>query len=705
MRIQPSLVLLATMLLTSFVVAADDSTTSTKLPPPPPTAKHVVTENIHGVTITDPYRWLEDQEAPETRKWIDEQNAYTRSILDRLPGRDQIASRMSELLKVDVVGVPIERNERLFYTERKADQDLAVIRLRDERSGKDEVLIDPNPMSPDHSVSVAIEDVIKDASLLAYGIRRGGADEVEIHFNDINTRQDFSDVLPRARYIGVALLPDRSGLYYGLNLPGKGPRIRFHKFGAPAEQDQQIFGDELGQTEIAFPSLTEDGRYLIIDVLHGASADKSELYFQDLAAKGEVKPLITGIAARFEFDLAGHIAYVRTNWTAPNSKIIAVDLDNPARDKWHDIIPESDAAIESYTLAGGKIVVNYLRNAAAEVKIFNAGGKEERKLDLPTIGSVNAISGRWENNYMFFRFDTFHIPAVIYRYNIAKSSREEWARERRPVDSTKFEVKQVWYASKDGARIPMFLLYAKDLKLNGNNAVYLTGYGGFNLSLTPAFSTQAVYWAERGGVWAVPNLRGGGEFGEKWHQAGMMEHKQNVFDDFVAAAEWLIANKYTNSQKLAIAGGSNGGLLVGAALTQRPDLYRAVLCSFPLLDMLRYQNFLVARYWTPEYGSAEDAAQFKYIYAYSPYQHVKPGAKYPAVMLWSGDADTRVAPLHARKMAAMLQADNGGPNPILLHYDVKGGHSDARPVSKVIDDVVDQLSFLFWQLGVTGGPQ
>jgi prolyl oligopeptidase len=443
----------------------------------------------------------------------------------------------------------------------------------------------------------------------------------------------------------------------------------------------------------------------LIDVLHGAAADKSELYFQDLASKDEVKSLISGLAARFEFDLAGHTAYVRTNWNAPNNKIIAVNLEDPAREKWREIVPESDAAIESFTLAGGKIVVNYLRNAAAEVKIFNADGKQERKLELPAIGSVNAMSGRWENNYLFFRFDTFHIPAVIYRYDMAKDSREEWARERRPVDSNKFEVKQVWYSSKDGTKVPMFLLYAKGLKLNGNNPVYLTGYGGFNLSLTPAFSTQAVYWAERGGVWAIPNLRGGGEFGEKWHQAGMLEHKQNVFDDFIAAAEWLISNKYTNKDKLAIAGGSNGGLLVGAALTQRPDLFRAVLCSFPLLDMLRYQNFLVARYWTPEYGSAEDAAQFKYLYAYSPYHHVKAGTKYPAVMLWSGDADTRVAPLHARKMTAMLQADNGGPNPILLHYDVKGGHSDARPVSKVVDDVVDQLSFLFWQLGVTAGPQ
>src|SRR5215469_2934540 len=705
MRGQPLLSILIAMVLNSSLLAADTHASSAAVRPPPPTAKQEVTETIHGITITDPYRWLEDQESAETRRWIDEQNAYTRSLLDKLPGRDQIATRMSELLKVDVVGVPIERNRRLFYSERKADQDLAVIRLRDEKTGKDEVLIDPNPMSPDHSVSVAMLDVSKDASLLSYGIRRGGADEVELHFKDINTRQDLTDILPSARYISVAIMPDRSGFYYGLNLPGKGPRIRFHKFGAPAEQDHQVFGDQLGQTEIAYPAVTEDGRFLMIDVLHGAAADKSELYFQDLASDGNVEPLITGIPARFEFDLAGHVAYVRTNWNAPNSKIIAVDLDHPARDKWREVVPEADAAIESYTLAGGKIVVNYLRNAASEVKVFSADGKPAGGLELPTIGSVNAIGGRWENNFMFFRFDTFHIPAVIYRYDVTQGSREEWAREHRPVDPNKFEVKQVWYASKDGTKIPMFLIYAKGLKLNGQNPVYLTGYGGFNLSLTPAFSTQAVYWAERGGVWAIPNLRGGGEFGEKWHQAGMLEHKQNVFDDFIAAAEWLIANKYTNPQRLAIAGGSNGGLLVGAALTQRPDLYRAVICSFPLLDMLRYQNFLVARYWTPEYGSAEDAAQFKYLYAYSPYQHVRPGIKYPAVMLWSGDSDTRVAPLHARKMTAMLQANNAGPNPILLHYDVKGGHSDARPVSKIIDDLVDQLSFLFWQLGVNGGPQ
>jgi prolyl oligopeptidase len=689
--------LLSLLLLTSFIFRAD----VTNSPPPPDSPKHPITETLHGVTLTDPYRWLEDQNAPETRKWIDEQNAYTHSLIDKLPGRDAIAARMSELLKVDVVGVPFERNKKLFFTARKADQDQSVLYMRDLAGGnsKNTLLVDGNALSPDHTVSASFAGLSKDARLMAYNIRRGGADETEVHFKNLQTLQDLGEVMPTARYGGISFLLDNSGFYYSIQLK-EGPRLRFHKMGTDFAQDQEIYGKGLTPTHFVFAQVTEDGKYLLMQVVFGSSGDKGELYVQDLANHGPLKPIVNEIPARFSAILGGDVAYTETNWNAPNGKILAIDLAHPEQSNWKTVIPEAPDAIEAFDAAGGKLVVEYLHNAASQLKLFGADGKPQREIKLPGIGTVGGLSGRWETKDIYYRYVSFNTPPTVYQYDLSGNAQQEFARTKVPVDPNNFEVKQVWYGSKDSTKIPMFLVYKKGLKLDGNNPVLLTGYGGFNVSRTPEFSVQALYWAERGGVFALPNLRGGGEFGEKWHHAGMLEKKQNVFDDFIGAAEWLVANKYTNPQKLAITGGSNGGLLVGAALTQRPELFRAVICSFPLLDMIRYQNFLVARFWTPEYGSSEDAEQFKYILKYSPYQNVKSGTKYPAVMLWSGDFDTRVAPLHARKMTALLQADNGGPNPIMLHYDVKSGHSEGRPVTKIVEDQVDQFSFLFWQLGV-----
>jgi prolyl oligopeptidase len=412
---------------------------------------------------------------------------------------------------------------------------------------------------------------------------------------------------------------------------------------------------------------------------------------------------VDDLPANFEGDVeAGHL-YLRTNWQAPNSRIVDIDLASPGRDHWRTIVPEGPSAIESFSLAGGKLFVRYLDNVSTRIGVFDPTGKLVREIKFPALGTAGGMTGRWSSDEAFYTFASFAQPTTIYRYNTSTGNQEEWARINVPIATDQIEVKQVWYQSKDKTRIPMFLVYKKGLKLDSNRPTYLTGYGGFNLSLTPSFSALAAYWAENGGVFAQPGLRGGGEFGEKWHRAGMLENKQNVFDDFIGAAEWLISNHYTRSSRLAIGGGSNGGLLVGAALTQRPDLFQAVVCSFPLLDMVRYQNFLVARFWVPEYGSSEDAKQFPYILKYSPYHNVKKGVKYPAVLLISGDSDTRVAPLHARKMAALLQASTGSDRPILLHYDTKAGHSGGLPVTKQIDNLTDELSFLFWQLGVTGG--
>ena len=670
-----------------------------QIPAPPPTRRSDVVDVMHGVSIHDPYHWLEDQSSPETRSWINAQNTYSRAVLDKLPDRDAIARRLGELMKVDSIQVPMERNGHYFFRRRRADQDLYVIYMRQGASGKDEVLVDPHPMSADHSVSVDIHGVTPDGSLMAYGIRRGGADETEIHLLDVDTRKPLPDVLPRARYFEVSFLPDKSGFYYSL-MGKNAPHVRFHKLGTAPAQDVEVFGKNYGPTNIILAQVTEDGRYLIIHVLYGAAADKTEVFYQDLAHKGPIRPVIQGINARFFAAPGGDHLYVWTNWKAENGRVLDIDLLHPAQEQWREVVPQTADVIDDFDASGGKLLVKYLHDVSSQISVFRPDGKPAGEISFPTLGTVSSISGHWQGREAFFDFSSFHVPPTIFRYDLSSGSQSEWARENVPVQSSNFELKQVWYHSKDGTRVPMFLLSKKGLKLDGSNPVLMTAYGGFDISMTPRFSPEAVVWVEHGGVFALPNLRGGSEFGEQWHRAGMLEKKQNVFDDFFAAAEWLIQNHYTSPSHLAIEGRSNGGLLMGAAMTQRPDLYRAIICGYPLLDMLRYQKFLVARFWVPEYGTAENAEQFKFLYAYSPYQHVKKGGKYPAVLFETGDSDTRVAPLHARKMTALMQWANASGNPILLHYDTTEGHSEGRPVGKQIEDNTDDLSFLFWQLGV-----
>ena len=666
-------------------------------PAPPPTRRDNVVDVVHGVSIPDPYRWLEDQQSPETRAWIEAENAYSRPILDSLPGREQVRQRLSELMKVDVTALPESRHGRYFFMQRLADQELYTIDMRQGLEGKDAILLDPAPLSPDHTTSVQLEDVSEDGALAVYGIRQGGQDEVSLRLFNVDTRASLPDEMPKARYEGVSLTPDKTSLYYSRDT-AQGPRVYHHTLGTPATRDVEIFGDGYGPEKIIGADVSEGGRYLIIHVLYGAAADRTEVYAEDLAGAGAIKPVVNDVNARFVGQAAGRRLFMQTNWKAPKGRILAVDLEHPEREHWREIVPESDAVIESFSLAGGKVMVNYTRDATSRLKIFDADGENERDIALPALGSVAGISSRWETNEAFYGFSSFLVPSTIYRYDVASGRQDVWVRTKVPIDPDKFEVKQVWYESKDQTRVPMFLVYRKGLQLDGSNPALLTGYGGFDVSLTPNFSAEAAVWAERGGVFALPNLRGGGEFGEAWHHAGMLANKQKVFDDFIAAAEWLVKNRYTQPSKLSIAGGSNGGLLVGAALTQRPDLFGAVVCRYPLLDMLRYQKFLVAQFWVPEYGSSDNPEQFKYIYAYSPYQHVQKGANYPAVLMVSGDGDTRVDPLHARKMAAMLQWAAGSNRPVLLDYDTKSGHSGGRPLNKQIDEYTDELGFLFWQL-------
>jgi len=673
------------------------------IPKPPATRVEVVRETLHGQPIEDPYRWLEQKDAPETRAWIDAQNAHTDALLGPLPGRDRVHARLTQLMKIDAQGTPFERGGRYFFSRRLASQSISVLYMRQGLDGKDQVLIDPHPLSADHTTTVSFLDVPNDGTLMAYATRLGGEDEVAVAFKDVDTGKDLADRLPRGRYFGVSITDDKRGVYYSRHTP-EGSRVYFHAMGSDPAGDKLLFGTGYGPEKIITAGLSKDRRWLQITVNYGAATHRSEVYAMDVAAGGPVVPVVNDVEAYFSGHIAGDTMYLQTNWEASNNRILAVDLRNPARAQWKEIIPAGDAVIQGLSLAGGRLFVNHLKNVVSSVSIFGPTGKALGTIEFPTLGAVGGMSGEWGKSEAFFTFTSFHVPTTIYHYDTATGKQTRWWRSSAPVRSDQIEVKQVWYASKDGTKLPMFVVHKKGLKLDRSRPTLLTGYGGFSLSSTPSFSARAALWVESGGVFALPNLRGGGEFGEAWHQAGMQEKKQNVFDDFIAAAEWLIANRYTRPDKLCITGGSNGGLLVGAALTQRPELFGAVVCSAPLLDMVRYQNFLVARFWVPEYGSAENADQFKFIHAYSPYHRVKQGEKYPPVLFMTGDSDTRVDPLHARKMCALMQASTGSDRPVLLHYDTKAGHSGGKPLGKQIDDLAKELMFLSWQLGVTLGP-
>jgi prolyl oligopeptidase len=681
-------------LLFAILVISATSAVRAQVPKPPATRVDNFREVMHGVEIIDPYRWLEEQDSPETRAWIDAQNKYTHSLLDELPSRPLIQKRLSELLRVDSVSPPFEWGGRYFLYKKRAADDLSILYVRQGLNGKDEVLIDPHTLSTDHTTDIGLQDASNDGKLIIYSIRRGGQDETELRVMDVDKRKDV-DQLPNALYRGVSMKTDGSGFYYNLQRRDTGIRVFYHAIGTDQLKDVEVFGKGYGPDKWIGASVSEDGKYLLFGVSHGWT--RNEVYVQKLP-DGPIQTIVNDIPAHFNGWFAGDKLVMQTDWQAPNQRIMVVDLNDPAREKWREIIPEGRDAIAGFTLAGDKLFVTYLHNVTTQIKIFNLDGKALGEVSLPGLGSAG-LGGRWGSNEAFFSFRSFVTPQTIYRYDVKTGKSELWAQPKVPFKSDDFEVRQVWYSSKDGTKVPMFLVHKKGLQPDGKLPVLLYGYGGFNVSQTPRFSSSAAIWVEQGGVYALANIRGGGEFGEAWHKAGMLDKKQNVFDDFIAAAEWLIKNNYTNPSRLAIQGGSNGGLLVGAAFTQRPDLYQAVLCQFPDLDMVGFYRF---KNNNPpallEYGNASIPEQFKYLYAYSPYQKVKPGEKYPAVLFTTGDQDTRVPPLQARKMTARLQAASTSGKPILLLYDTKAGHAGGRPLSKIIEDVSLELSFLFWQL-------
>ena len=688
------------LLLAAALIAAPRTLVAAPLPPPV-TAVEGVRDTLHGVVVEDPFRWLEDQESPRTRQWIDAQNVYTEAVLGPVePSRESLRRQLAQLLEVESVSVPFERGGRYFYSRRRADQDLPVLCMRQGLEGKEEVLVDPHALSPDHTISVNFLDVSDDGRLLAYGTRSGGEDEVTVTFLDLETRE-VADRMPRARYSGISITPDRTRCY-SARRDRRGSRVYSHRLGSDPAGDLELFGDRSTPEENVGSDLSSDGRWLVLTVSHGSASNFTEIYVKEVARDGPIVPIVNDVRADFRPIVAGDRMFLETDWEAPNRRILEVDLRRPARANWREVVPEAEVAIQGTSAVDGRLCVRYLEDAISRVRVFEFDGRRVGSMRFPTLGALSAISGRWDRPGAFFTFQSFHLPATIYRYDVRRGRRSVWWQPQVPFRSDRFEVRQEWVTSKDGTRLPMFVAHRKGLRLDGRNPALLTGYGGFKLSQTPAFSARAVVWMERGGVYALANLRGGGEYGEAWHQAGMLERKQNVFDDFVAAAQHLVDRGYTRPERLAISGTSNGGLLVGAALTQRPDLFRAVVCGFPLLDMLRYHRFLVAPLWVPEYGSAEDATQFLTLRAYSPYQHVQANGKYPAVLLISGDSDTRVAPLHARKMTAMLQSRSASGRPVLLSYDTRAGHSRAnKPIGRQIDDTALELQFLLWQ--VRGG--
>ena len=701
----------------ALVYAEDSRAGDSTAPAGPPKAKVApVEDTVQGHKIVDRYRYLENPSDPDTKLYVEQELGYTRSILDPLPGRDKINARLSQLLEIGTVGAPQMGGKYYFHTRRDGNQNQPILYIREGLNGglkdEDRVLVDVNKMSSDGTVALDWWYAAEDGKYVAYGTSASGSEESTLHIIESATGKVLPDTIERTRFASVAWMKDSSAFYYTRN-PKKGEvpdgeevyhvKVFYHRIGSDPAKDPLIFGEGRNPQDVPNVTLSEDDRWLLINV--GEGWTKTEMYLQDLQSKNPPLEITTGKDFLYGAEFFEGKLYITTNEDAPHYRVFVADAASAKRDNWKELIPQSDAVLQNASVTGGKLLAQYEHNATSELKLFGLDGKNLADVPLPAIGDVFSASGRYDRNEIFFGFQSFTVPPSIYRVDLADVKRALWAKVDAPsIDPSAYDVQQVWYSSKDGTKVPMFVVSKKGIERNGKNPTLLTGYGGFNISMTPAFNRSMYLWMEHGGIYAVANLRGGSEFGEDWHRAGMLEKKQNVFDDFIAAGEYLIAQKYTDRDHLAIFGGSNGGLLMGAMITQRPDLFRAVVCAVPLLDMLRYQNFQIAKLWIPEYGSAEDAKQFDWLYAYSPYHHVKPGQEYPAILFMTGDTDTRVDPMHAKKMAALMQAEakNGASQqkPILLRIETKAGHGQGKPVTKQIEESTDMYSFLFWQLGV-----
>ena len=709
--------LLPALLLAAAVYAANGSSSSSRAAAvssqgPPLAEPKPLAETLHGARIVDNYRWLEDGKNPETQKWVEAEMSYTRAVLDPLPGREQIHKRLTELLTIGNINVPQIGGKYYFYTRRDGMQNQPVLYVREGLNGQDHVVVDANQLAADGTIALDWFEPSEHGKYVAYGTSPSGSEMSTLHIIETKTGKLLPDTIERTRAASIAWKLDNSGFYY-TRYPKKGDvaegqemynrHIFYHELGSDPADDPLIFGEGRDAEDWPNVTLSNDGRWLLIQVEQGWT--KTELFLVDMKSDKPASRVTTGKNFLYGGQVFDGKLFITTNEDAPRYRVFVTDATNFDRENWKEIIPQSDAVLQGAGVFGGKLLAQYEQNASSQIKLFDLEGKKISDLALPTIGTVFGSGGKWNRDELFYGFQSFTVAPSIYHYDLKDGSTSLWTKVDAPsIDPAAYEVQQEWYHSKDGTRVPMFVVHKKGLKKDSRNPTLVTAYGGFNVSLTPTFSRTAYLWMEHGGVYAVANLRGGAEFGEDWHRAGMLDKKQNVFDDMIAAAEHLIAEKYTDKNHLAAQGGSNGGLLMGALITQRPDLFRAVVCQVPLLDMLHYQDFQIAKLWIPEYGSAENPEQFKWLYAYSPYHHVKPGAEYPAILFMTADTDTRVDPMHAKKMAALMQAEakNGTSRdrPILLRIETKAGHGAGKPVTKQIEEFTDVYSFLFWQLGV-----
>ena len=670
--------------------------------------KHPVTDTYHqangpNVSITDDYRWLEDAKSPAARAYISAENAYTQQYLDQVKILPQVRTQMAALLKVDEMSTPTRRGERLFFTRKLAEENQGSIYMRSGLHGEDVRLIDGTRMSADGNTSVNLQGVSEDGTLVIYGVRVGGADEEEIHFFDIASRKDLPDVLPSARYTGVSLSRDNKGVYYSRYYPHDGSRVFFRPLGSTAEDTMLLGksyrGEPLGEIDYIDVRVTRNGHYLVMSVDRGVPAKRVDLLLKDLRVKDSpIVPLVYGYESRFKLFDVDDTFFVDTDLNAPNHRILKAEM-GVKPEQWKTVIPETKDALQALNIVGGHIFALRLKDVKSELSIYTMEGKPTGTIDFPGIGSGSGLTGSPGDKDGFYVFQSLIRPPTIFHYDIASGKSDVFYESKVPFDTGLYELKQVFCTSKDGTRVPMFIAGKKGLKKDGSERLLMTGYGGFALSELPSWNPEYAWWMEHGGWFALPNLRGGNEYGETWHKAAMFAKKQNVFDDWFAAAEYLIKEKYTSPEHFSIRGRSNGGLLMGASMTQRPDLFAAIWCGYPLLDMLRYQKFLVGRTWTTEYGSAENPSDFAYIYKYSPYQHVVAGTRYPAIMFFTGDGDTRVDPMNARKMTPLMQQASASGRPVLLHYSVKGGHSAGISQTQLVEDYADEMSFLWTETG------
>lgn len=670
-------------------------------------------DDYHGTKVSDPYRWLEDPDSDETKTWVEAQNQVTFSYLNEIPVREQIKQRLTQLWDYEKYSLPFKEGDRAlryFYFKNDGLQNQSVLYTLTSLDAEPKVLLDPNKLSEDGTIALSGIAISEDGNLMAYGLSTSGSDWQEWKVRDVETGEDLSDHLKWIKFSSASWTKDNQGFFYSrYDEPNETTKLEdinycqklfYHQLGKPQSEDVLIY-HRPDQKEWGFSGgVTEDGHYLIISVWRG-SDPKNLVFYQDLTnPEASVIELISEFEASYSFiDNDGSIFWFRTDLDAPRGRAIAIDTCNlssspVSKEGWQEIIPQTEEVLEGVGILNNQFVAEYLKDARTQIKIFDLNGSFVREVELPGIGSAGGFGGKRYDTETFYSFTSFMTPATIYRYDMVSGESTIFRQPKVDFNPADYKTKQIFYRSKDGTHLPMFITYKKGLQLDGTNPTYLYGYGGFNVSLTPSFSVGSLVWMEMGGVYAVPNLRGGGEYGEEWHQAGTKLNKQNVFDDFMAAAEWLIANGYTTPAKLAIGGGSNGGLLVGACMTQRPDLFGAALPAVGVMDMLRFHKFTIGWAWTSDYGSPENPEEFKALYAYSPLHNLKPGTSYPATMITTADHDDRVVPAHSFKFAAALQAAHAGVAPVLIRIETKAGHGAGKPTTKIIEEVADRWAFL-----------